>query len=74
MTWMYAQDGHTQDLGFDRCPACGRPSRSLDYHPETGQRVHVCPSPACRHQWPADDAPSSAAAEHHHDRAALATR
>ncbi|MFD8655027.1 hypothetical protein [Streptomyces mirabilis] len=74
VTWMYAQDGHTQDLGFDRCPACGRPSRGLDYRPETGRRVHVCPSPVCRHQWPVDDAPGSVAAEHHQDRAALATR
>jgi hypothetical protein len=74
VTWMCAQDGHTQDLGFDRGPDCGRPSRGLDYHSETGQRVHVCPSPDCRHQWPIADAPSSAAAEYHHDRAALATR
>ncbi|MFF2520385.1 hypothetical protein [Streptomyces sp. NPDC058086] len=78
--WMYAQDGHTQDFGsLDRCPACERPSRGLDYHPETRQRVHACPFPACRHQWPVTDtpwpAPIPAATEHHHDvRAALATR
>ncbi|MDQ1051917.1 hypothetical protein [Streptomyces sp. V4I2] len=75
VTWMYAQDGHTQDIGDPvRCPACARPSRGLDYHSETGQRVHVCPSPACRHQWPVDDAPSPAAAEQHQEHAALAVR
>lgn len=54
VTWMQAQDGDTQDLGpVDHCPTCGRPSRGLDYHPATGQHVHACPSPVCRHQWPA---------------------
>jgi hypothetical protein len=73
VTWMYAQDGHTQDLGsLQRCPACGRPSLALDYDPESGQRVHVCPSPACRHHWPVDNTPGPAAAEHHHNREALA--
>lgn len=41
VTWMYAQDGHTQDLGFDRCPACGRPSRGLDYHLRPGARTRL---------------------------------
>ncbi|MER5200488.1 hypothetical protein ACWD3J_44255 [Streptomyces sp. NPDC002755] len=76
VTWMYAQDGYTQDLDFDRCPACGRPSRGLDYHPETGERVHGCPSPICRHQWPVVDTPSSAptpvVTEHRQGRDALA--
>lgn len=36
VTWMYAQDGHTQDLSDPvHCPACRRPSRGLDYHPTT---------------------------------------
>ncbi|MFD3932625.1 hypothetical protein [Streptomyces sp. NPDC058614] len=75
VTWMYAQEGDTQDLGNPaHCPACGRSSRGLDSDRVTGQRVHVCPSPACQHQWPVDDTPSPAAAEHHQDRAALATR
>ena len=76
VTWMYAQEGDTQDLSDPvHCPACGRSSRGLDYDHVTGQRVHVCPSPACRHQWPVADSPSPAAAEHHQDdRAALATR
>ncbi|MGW1675650.1 hypothetical protein [Streptomyces sp. NPDC002324] len=60
LTWMYAQEGDTQDLGtLVNCPACGRSSRGLDYHHETGQRVHLCPSPHCRHQWPVDDFPTS---------------
>jgi hypothetical protein len=56
VTWVYAQDGHTQDLGsLGRCPVCACYSRGLDYDRESGQRVHVCPSPACRHQWPIID-------------------
>ncbi|MET7979509.1 hypothetical protein ABZW44_42310 [Streptomyces mirabilis] len=76
VTWMYAQDGHTQDLGsLDHRPACARPSRGLDYHPETGLRVHACPSPACRHQWPVTDVPRPspilAATEHRQDHRAV---
>ncbi|WP_019074411.1 hypothetical protein [Streptomyces hokutonensis] len=75
VTWMYAQDGRTQDLGsVEHCPACGRPSRGLDYDRVSGQRVHVCPSPACLHKWPVDDTPSPAADDHRHDSEALATR
>ncbi|MFF3208369.1 hypothetical protein [Streptomyces sp. NPDC002962] len=55
VTWMRAQDGDLQDLSNPvHCPACKRPSRGLDYDRESGQRVHLCPSPDCRHQWPVD--------------------
>ncbi|MFC4506153.1 MULTISPECIES: hypothetical protein [Streptomyces] len=65
VTWMYAQEGDTQDLGDPvHCPACGRSSRGLDYDHVTGQRVHLCPSPDCRHQWPVDDSPASPEADH----------
>ncbi|KOG43702.1 hypothetical protein AQJ84_09240 [Streptomyces resistomycificus] len=77
VTWMYAQDSHTQDIADPvHNPACGRPSRGLDYDPQTCHRVHLCPSPACRHQWPADDfpTPSDHAATEHDQRPALATR
>ncbi|MFE7359206.1 hypothetical protein ACFU8Q_40590 [Streptomyces sp. NPDC057543] len=73
VTWMYAQD-----LGDPvHCPACGRPSRGLDYDRVTGQRVHLCPAPDCRHQWPIDDSPDSSpdqAATEQDQRAALAAR
>ncbi|WP_157880884.1 hypothetical protein [Streptomyces griseoruber] len=80
VTWMYAQEGDTQDIGNPvHCPACGRHSRRLDYDHETGQRVHLCPLPDCRHQWPVDDSlepsPTPEAIEHHQDqRTAVATR
>ncbi|MET8411079.1 hypothetical protein ABZV34_23755 [Streptomyces sp. NPDC005195] len=55
VTWMYARDSHSQDIGAPApCPACRRPGRGLDYHPQTGQRIHLCPSPLCGHQWPVD--------------------
>ncbi|WP_327749895.1 hypothetical protein [Streptomyces europaeiscabiei] len=77
LTWMYAQEGDTQDLCTPvHCPACGRSSRGLDYHHETGQRVHLCPSPRCRHQWPVDDFPTSSdhTATEQDQHAALAAR
>ena len=60
VTWMYAQDGHTQDLSTPvaRCPNCQRPSRGLDYDPVAGQHNHVCPSPTCRHRWPLTESPT----------------
>ena len=77
VTWMYAQEGDTQDLSDPvHCPACRRLSRGLDYDHETGQRVHLCPSPACRHQWPVDDSPTSPdhTATEQDQRAALTAR
>ncbi|MCX4581057.1 hypothetical protein OHB41_49795 [Streptomyces sp. NBC_01571] len=60
VTWMYARDGHTQDIGAPvHCPTCGRPSRGLDYDSETGDRVHLCPAPVCRHRWHVDHCPTS---------------
>ncbi|MFJ2007933.1 hypothetical protein [Streptomyces chartreusis] len=66
VTWMHAQEGDTQDLSsvVARCPSCQRPSRSLDYDPVEGHRVHMCPSPACRHRWPLSDSPASSLKEH----------
>lgn len=59
VTWMYASDGRRQDIGAPvHCPVCERPSRGLDYDSQTGQRVHVCPAPVCRHRWPTNAAPS----------------
>ncbi|MFE7934319.1 hypothetical protein ACFU6S_37520 [Streptomyces sp. NPDC057456] len=78
VTWMYVQEGDTQDLGEPvHCPTCGRPSRGLDYDHVTGQRVHLCPSPACRHLWPvgASAAPEADhAATEQDQRPALAAR
>lgn len=66
VTWMYAEDGDTQDLGdVEHCPTCGRPSRGLAYDAVNGQRVHVCPSPTCRHQWPVTDSPSPTSTKEH---------
>ncbi|MEU0390489.1 hypothetical protein [Streptomyces chartreusis] len=67
VTWMYAQDGDTQDLAavVEHCPTCGRPSRGLAYDPVNGQRVHVCPSPTCRHQWPVADSPPPTSMKEH---------
>ncbi|MFF7764266.1 hypothetical protein [Streptomyces griseorubiginosus] len=66
VTWMYTEEGATQDLGdVEHCPTCGRPSRGLAYSPMNGQRVHVCPSPACRHQWPVTDSPSLTSSKEH---------
>jgi hypothetical protein len=65
-TWMHAQNGHTQDLGdVEHCPNCGRPSRGLAYDSVNGQRVHVCPSPTCRHQWPVTGSPSPTSMKEH---------
>lgn len=54
ITWLSPRNADTQDLAchIERCPSCQRPSRGLDYDPVEGHRVHVCPSPACQHQWP----------------------
>ncbi|WP_089107626.1 hypothetical protein [Streptomyces hyaluromycini] len=71
---MEARDGDRQDIGNPvHCPACGRNSRGLDYDHETGQRIHICPSPVCRHQRPVDHSPTSSdrAATEQNQRAAL---
>ncbi|MBL1086817.1 hypothetical protein JK359_33470 [Streptomyces actinomycinicus] len=66
ITWMCAQDGDTQDIGdVEHCPTCGRPSRGLAYDPVNGQRVHLCPSPTCRHQWPVAESSSPTSMKEH---------
>lgn len=46
VTWVHAQDGHTQDLGdVEHCPTCGRPSRGLAYDPVNGRASTSAPHP-----------------------------